>query len=205
MRLWRIYVRACDAYTRQALSPTPTCKRPCTQTTYEVQSTHEVEYPTSCIGLNFESPIDVTQTEFRTKFVTLLTGLGGAVSRTWFFFILSIFQSKSHEKHGWFNYIYIGEGEQWTDLALGWPRYSHCFSGTFANLIILKYLVFVFILYWLTLTSLQYEKTVPFCCWHTLFSGIETAHKWLGDSYNILNQCCINRNIVSKCTKGRQN
>ena len=58
------------------------CKRPCTQTTYEVQSTQEVEYPHSSIGLNFESVVDVTQAEFRTTFATLLTGLGGSVSRT---------------------------------------------------------------------------------------------------------------------------
>ena len=52
----------------------------CTQTTYEVQLVEDVQYPTSCLGLNFQSPVDVTETEFRTTLSTLLTSLGGSVS-----------------------------------------------------------------------------------------------------------------------------
>ena len=52
----------------------------CTQTTYEVQLVEDVQYPTSCFGLNFQSPVDVTETEFRTTLATLLTSLGGSVS-----------------------------------------------------------------------------------------------------------------------------
>ena len=55
------------------------CKKPCTQTTYEVQSMQVIKYPTSSIGLNFDSSVDLTETEFRTTFVMLLTGLGGSV------------------------------------------------------------------------------------------------------------------------------
>jgi len=56
------------------------CKKPCTQTTYEVQSMQEIKYPTASIGLNFDSFVESTETEFKTTFVTLLTGLGGSVS-----------------------------------------------------------------------------------------------------------------------------
>ena len=39
-----------------------------------------IKYPTSSIGLTFDSFVDSTETEFKTTFVTLLTGLGGSVS-----------------------------------------------------------------------------------------------------------------------------
>ena len=57
------------------------CKKPCSQTTYEVQSMPVVKYTTSSIGLNFDSFVDLTESEFRTTFVSLLTGLGGSVSK----------------------------------------------------------------------------------------------------------------------------
>ena len=57
------------------------CKKPCTQTTYDVQSVPAINFGHLSIGLAFESNVDLTESEFKTSFVTLLTGLGGSVSR----------------------------------------------------------------------------------------------------------------------------
>ena len=57
------------------------CKKPCTQTTYDVQSVPAINFGHLSIGLAFDSNVDLTESEFKTSFVTLLTGLGGSVSR----------------------------------------------------------------------------------------------------------------------------
>ena len=57
------------------------CKKPCTETTYEVQAMQMINMQSSGIGLIFDTSVDVTQTEFTATFVTLLTGLGGSVSQ----------------------------------------------------------------------------------------------------------------------------
>ena len=57
------------------------CKKPCTETTYEVQAMQMINLQSSGIGLIFDTSVDVTQTEFTATFVTLLTGLGGSVSQ----------------------------------------------------------------------------------------------------------------------------
>ena len=57
------------------------CKKPCTRTTYEVQSMEILKYPAPYIGLSFDSTVALTETKFRNDFVTLLTGLGGSVNQ----------------------------------------------------------------------------------------------------------------------------
>ena len=57
------------------------CKKPCTRTTYEVQSMEVLKYPAPYIGLSFDSTVELTETKFRNNFVTLLTGLGGSVKQ----------------------------------------------------------------------------------------------------------------------------
>ena len=47
------------------------CKKPCTQTTYEVQSMQVIKSPISSIGLNFDSFVDLTESEFKTTIVAV--------------------------------------------------------------------------------------------------------------------------------------
>ena len=59
-----------------------TCKTPCTQTSYEVRPSPKGSYPVLEIGLEFDREVDVTRIQFSFSIWDVLTGLGGAVSRT---------------------------------------------------------------------------------------------------------------------------
>ena len=56
------------------------CKRPCTQTTYEIQKMPVIETDDFEIGLNFERSVDVTWNRFSSSIWDVLTGFGGSVS-----------------------------------------------------------------------------------------------------------------------------
>ena len=55
------------------------CKKPCTQTTYQVQLKQVMEVEYVLIGISFESVVEVTRSKFSTNLMTVLTSLGGSV------------------------------------------------------------------------------------------------------------------------------
>ena len=55
------------------------CKRPCTQTTYEVQQEQKELSSELEIELEFETEVDVTRVKHSLSLWDVVTGLGGAV------------------------------------------------------------------------------------------------------------------------------
>jgi hypothetical protein len=59
------------------------CKRPCTQTTYEVEQMPVIKTNDFEIGLNFELSVEVTWNRFSSSIWDVLTGFGGSVRTAW--------------------------------------------------------------------------------------------------------------------------
>ena len=57
------------------------CKRPCTETTYEVQAKQLIKSSLLEISLEFESSVDVTWNRFSSSVMDVFTGFGGSVRR----------------------------------------------------------------------------------------------------------------------------
>ena len=55
------------------------CKRPCTETTYEVQAKQLIKSSLLEISLEFESSVDVKWNRFSSSVMDVFTGFGGSV------------------------------------------------------------------------------------------------------------------------------
>ena len=55
------------------------CKRPCTQTTYEIQAKAKAEQRIFMINLSFKPLVHVTRSMYSTTAVDAITSLGGSV------------------------------------------------------------------------------------------------------------------------------